>query len=82
MSPGVPWLIGWKAVSAYIGKSVKTCQKYARTYSMPVHRDPGGGVLALPHELDRWVLAYNDLAKKRGLRIIRESNLREFLGKS
>ena len=58
--PGAPELLdGWKAIAEYLGKSVRTAQRYHRQLSMPVYHRMGlenEGVYALRAELDAWQL--------------------------
>jgi hypothetical protein len=54
------YLSGWKEVSAYLGKGVRTVQRYERELGLPVRRPAGkssGSVIALKAELDGWVQA-------------------------
>lgn len=47
----------WKEIANYLGKGVRTVQRWERQSSLPVHRPSGstkGVVLAFPNELDRW----------------------------
>src|SRR5215467_8560933 len=61
---------GWKDIANYLGKGVRTVQRYERTLAMPVRRPAGtpcGSVVAICVELDHWVLAspMRSRAKKR-----------------
>jgi hypothetical protein len=50
-------LNSWKEISQYMGRSVRTLQRWER-YGLPVHRPSGkdkSSVYALPHELNRWL---------------------------
>lgn len=50
-------LSSWKEIAQYLGKGVRTVQRWERQMSLPVHRPPGsnkGVVLAYTDELDRW----------------------------
>ena len=50
-------LDGWKAIAAYLGKSVRTVQRWRAAFGMPVHRlgaKDGETVYAYPVELDAW----------------------------
>jgi hypothetical protein len=49
-------LTGWKEIAAYLGKSVRTVQRWERQANLPVHRvQPLGEVVyAFRSELDRW----------------------------
>lgn len=47
---------GWKNISTYIRKSVKTVQRWERESDFPVHRVPGRqSVYALKEEVDEWL---------------------------
>lgn len=59
------WLTGWKAICAYIGRCQDTAETYAREYGMPILRDPGGAILALPSEIDRWIREFNRLSDNK-----------------
>jgi len=51
-------LNSWKEIAAYLGRGVRTVQRWEENLGLPVHR-PGGrmhsAVLALPEELDQWL---------------------------
>ncbi len=50
-------LTSWKEVAEYLGKGVRTVQRWERRLGLPVHR-PGNGhgvILVLPDELDEWI---------------------------
>lgn len=50
-------LDGWKAVSAYLGRSGRTCQKWEHELGLPVHRledSSSAHVFAYTDELGRW----------------------------
>ena len=50
-------LDGWKAISAYLGRTAKTCRKWEHELGLPVHRlgdSVSAHVLAYADELDRW----------------------------
>jgi hypothetical protein len=54
------FLSGWKEIAAYLGKGVRTVQRYERHMGLPVRRPAGkaqGSVLATRAELDAWVSA-------------------------
>jgi hypothetical protein len=47
----------WKEIARYLGKGVRTVQRWERQSALPVHRPSGsrkGVVLAFPAELDKW----------------------------
>ena len=49
---------GWKDIASYLGKGVRTLQRYEREGSLPVRRPPHkkiGSVVATKTELDAWV---------------------------
>lgn len=50
-------LTGWKDIASYLGKSVRTVQRWERRYQLPVHRVPGSAdvVLASKEEIERWM---------------------------
>jgi hypothetical protein len=53
-----PVLTCWKDIAHYVGKSVRTLQRWERESGFPVRRTkPGdrGSVLAIPREIDSWV---------------------------
>ncbi len=51
-------LTGWKEIANYLGRGVRTLQRYESQYGLPIRR-PGGkdhsSVMAFPDELDRWL---------------------------
>jgi hypothetical protein len=54
------FLSGWKDIARYLGKGVRTVQRYEREFGLPVRRPTGktrGSVLATKAELDAWVSA-------------------------
>jgi hypothetical protein len=51
-------LDSWKEISAYLGRSVKTCRRLEHERDLPIHRledSPKARVFAYQDELDRWV---------------------------
>jgi hypothetical protein len=51
-------LSGWKDIANYLGRGVRTVQRYERELSLPVRRPAGkskGSVIARQSELDTWV---------------------------
>jgi hypothetical protein len=51
-------LDSWKAIAAYLGREVRTVQRWEGERGLPVHRLPGGDkprVYALKSELDTWL---------------------------
>ena len=53
----MPLLNGWKEISQYAGRAVRTVQRWERSYGFPVHRPKGdspSAVLAITDEIDTW----------------------------
>ena len=53
-------LSGWKEIANYLGKGVRTVQRYERQLGLPVRRPAGkpwGSVVATIVEIDAWVAA-------------------------
>ena len=52
-------LTEWKEIAKYLGKGVRTVQRWEQLYGLPVRRTHVGlkkaGVLAIPAELDAWL---------------------------
>ena len=54
------FLSGWKDIAAYLGRGVRTVQRYEQEYGLPVRRPARkakGWVVATKAELDAWVSA-------------------------
>jgi hypothetical protein len=54
------FLSGWKDIANYLGKGVRTVQRYERDLGLPVRRPAGkpwGSVVATRNEIDAWVNA-------------------------
>jgi hypothetical protein len=53
-------LNSWKEIASYLGRGIRTVQRWERDFHLPVHR-PGGhersAVIAFPDEVDRWLSA-------------------------
>lgn len=52
------FLSGWKDIAKYLGKGVRTVQRYEGQFGLPVRRPSGhsrGSVVAMKPELDVWV---------------------------
>ena len=47
-------LNGWKEISNYLGKGVRTAQRWERQFGMPVHRIGGEVVFARRSEIEAW----------------------------
>lgn len=51
-------LNSWKEIAAYVGRGVRTVQRWEAQLELPVHRPAGkdhGAVLAFSPELDEWL---------------------------
>jgi hypothetical protein len=54
------FLTGWKEIANYLGKGVRTVQRYERHLGLPVRRPAAkdrGSVVATKSEIDAWVQA-------------------------
>ena len=52
------YLNGWKDIASFLGKGVRTVQRWERDYHLPVHRigKQGGEIVwASRQELDEWL---------------------------
>lgn len=58
------WLTGWKEIAAYCKLHEKTCKRYKKKYSLPVHYLPGGTPTSLPYELDQWLISFHEIKSK------------------
>jgi hypothetical protein len=54
------WLVGWREIGTYLGKSGKTAQRRARQ-GMPFFRDPVGRPIAKPSMIDEYILDLNQI---------------------
>src|SRR5271157_2074659 len=62
-------LDSWKEIGSYLGRDVRTVQRWERTRGLPVRRLPGGDmarVYALKPELDAW-------RNSRGIHLLQEA---------
>lgn len=54
-----PAILGsWKEIAQYLGKGVRTVQRWEHELNLPVHRPSGaskGVVIAFPQEMEKWV---------------------------
>jgi len=55
---GEAWLIGWRAIGQYIGRSAKTARRWAKA-GMPFFRDPAGRPIAKPSQIDDYLVDIN-----------------------
>jgi hypothetical protein len=59
-TPQVAIISGWKDIANYLGKGVRTVQRYERELGLPIRRPAGraaGSVIATKAELDCWIAA-------------------------
>lgn len=59
-------LDGWKEIAAYIGRGVRTAQRWEKALGMPVRRQVTGSAdtpYAVPDEIDAWRLTVSKLPK-------------------
>jgi len=57
----------WKEIAAYLGRDIRTVQRWETTRGLPVHRLPGAGrgaVCALRSEIDQWSRSRGDLPEE------------------
>lgn len=74
-------LASWKDIAQYVGKGIRTLQRWERELGLPVrrtHEGPKPGVMAVPAEIDAWVhaLGLRDDRKTNRMRALLQS-LRE-----
>ena len=59
--PETPILSGWKEISLYLGKGVRTVQRWENEFGLPVRRihdkSPKASVMAFRTEIDGWIRA-------------------------
>ena len=48
-------LTSWKQIAVYLGKGIRTVQRWEQSAAMPVRRPRHNAILAFSDELDRWV---------------------------
>jgi hypothetical protein len=53
-APGEKPLEGWKEIAGYLGRSVRTVQRWEIEKGLPVQRHEALGVIAYPSDLDAW----------------------------
>lgn len=75
----LPFLGSWKEIANYLGKAVRTVQRYEHNFGLPVRRAENkgrGGIIASKVEIDAWVKAILPLREVyRPPRGARDSNL-------
>lgn len=77
-SPEPKRIYGWKAISQYLGVSVRTAQQWEKTQGLPVRRTSGqrGSVYAFQDELDAWARPGSGLVEEARLDSEREGRQR------
>lgn len=58
LPPPTRVLNSWKEIAAYLGRAIRTVQRWEHDLNLPVHRPSGrerSAVLAFPRELDEWL---------------------------
>lgn len=56
-------LDSWKEIASYLGRDIRTVQRWARDRSLPIHHLPGGArprVFSLQSEIDTWLGTVTD----------------------
>jgi len=74
---GFQILSGWKEIASYLGKGVRTIQRYERELHLPIHRPAGkrsASVIAVKVELDRWVKGVPVQLDERAMRLRSQTN--------
>ncbi|MFP5227075.1 MAG: helix-turn-helix transcriptional regulator [Acidobacteriota bacterium] len=75
---GVSVLTSWKDIARYLGKGVRTVQRWERDFGLPVRRPLGSNkkaVLARPHDLDAWVAMRCSSRAERAATPVDKANL-------
>ena len=70
-TPMAAVLGSWKEIATFLGKGVRTVQRWERDLSLPIHRPPGRGqgvVIAFPGELTDWAKRQYRSGNGAGLR--------------
>jgi hypothetical protein len=61
-------LDGWKEIASYLGRGVRTVQRWEREFGLPVRRmgaDRGESVFAFTGEIDRWLARWEVSGEQR-----------------
>ena len=67
--PGSAQLNGWKEIAAYVGRSVRTVQRWEKDFGLPVRRfglSRPESVFALSREIDEWLLTSQGASARAG----------------
>ena len=49
------FLVGWKEIASYVGRGVRTVQRWNNELGLPVVRQPDGPVRARRSKVDAWL---------------------------
>ena len=66
---GPAQLNGWKDIAAYLGRSVRTVQRWEKDFGLPVRRfgvSRPESVFAIPREIDVWLLTAQGVSARSG----------------
>jgi hypothetical protein len=81
VSDNSPVLTSWKDIARYMGKGVRTVQRWEQDFGLPVRRPLGSNkkaVLARPRELDAWVaLRCGSRAEMSSKQLVLDTQARE-----
>ena len=64
-------LDSWKEIAVYLGREVRTAQRWAKREGMPIHRhihEKASSVCAFKHEVDVWLHSRNRAASQLALK--------------
>jgi hypothetical protein len=62
-------LDSWKEIAVYLGREVRTAQRWEKREGMPIHRhihEKASSVYAFKHEIDAWLHSRNRAASQLG----------------
>jgi|SRR5580700_5260030 hypothetical protein len=67
LGPAMDRLDSWKDIAVYLGREVRTAQRWERREALPVHRHShakGSSVWAFKNEIDAWLLSRDRTASE------------------
>jgi len=67
LGPDRDRLDSWKEIAVYLGREVRTAQRWERREGLPVHRHShaqGSSVWAFKHEIDAWLVSRDRAASE------------------
>jgi hypothetical protein len=53
------WLVGWREIGKYLGRSAKTAQRWAKKEGLPFFRDPADRPISKPSLIDEFLVDLN-----------------------